>query len=1154
MKFNLLFILAIFSLNAAQLLVAQQKYYNSIVTDSIRINFGNEYHLSQPVIVPFSEIIKLKGKILPPKDYSFSYSTSSFVLSDSLPYSAFDTLIVTYETINLALQKEYKNRILAYKFDEKLGDTVGVSNNESAPLNAETIFGSGIQKSGTIVRGFTIGTNQDLSLNSGLRLQLSGRLSKEIEIVAALTDQNTPIQPEGNTATLDQLDNVFIQIKHPNATATFGDYTLQKKIGVFGPIDRKLQGLLGEFNYGEQKAYIAIASAKGKYTTNSFNGADGVQGPYILTGENNERNIIIIAGSEKVYIDGIEMKRGERNDYIIDYANAQITFTPNRLITSASRISIDFEYSDQKYQRTFFGAGVESKLLNDKLGIKFQYIREGDNQDAPVDIVLSDSDKALIAAAGNDPSKATKTGISLAVPDSLGNVHGTYSRVDTLINGAAYSYYVYNPGGVYAVYNVVFSYVGEQRGDYINISIGDYKFAGIHQGNYAPVIFLPLPELKQNANLAFNYQPSKGVNLNVEYAGSLYNRNRFSSADNNNFGYATNILFTVDPQKVEIGKVSLGEIGISYHDRFIQDKYTSPDRINPVEFNRDYNIDSTTIPQNQQLRELNLTLKPITELSINSSYGLLTQGSDFKSTRYNNTIKFSDNKNFGFNYNLDYVSSENLSFKSYWFRQQGEAYYNIWKLKPGIGFLSENKNDKLGGADSLLSTSLKYYEIDPFLELVDFYGLHLTAKYSLRDDYSPLSGIMTNMATSSAQSVDLNYNGSRKFSSTLNFTINNKTYSDAFKKIGYLNSQTILVRSQSKFNFWNPLSGDFYYEVSTQKSAKLQKVFVQVPIGTGNYIYLGDLNHNGIADENEFQPSLYNANYVLITVPTTQLYPVIDLKTSSRWKVVYGDIFDKGSLLEEILKPFSSETSWRVEENSTEPDYKKIYLLHFSDFQQEATTIQGSNFIQQDLYIFENDRDLSFRLRYVQTKSLNQYSGGSERIYMREQSIRINFKMVKEISNQTDIINQTNNVGAPVISNLQQQISGNNITSDFSYRPERNVEVGFVIKVGRSQDNFPSTPTIINLNSQTLRLNLSFANTGRLRIEFKRDELRANITTNFIPFELTSGNVIGKNYYWQLNFDYRLATNLQSTISYDGRALGNEKTVHTARAEVRAYF
>jgi len=41
--------------------------------------------------------------------------------------------------------------------------------------------------------------------------------------------------------------------------------------------------------------------------------------------------------------------------------------------------------------------------------------------------------------------------------------------------------------------------------------------------------------------------------------------------------------------------------------------------------------------------------------------------------------------------------------------------------------------------------------------------------------------------------------------------------------------------------------------VSTQDS-KLQKVFIKVPQGQGNYKYLGDLNNNGIADENEFEP------------------------------------------------------------------------------------------------------------------------------------------------------------------------------------------------------------------------------------------------------------------------------------------------------------
>ena len=372
MKLNSLLILITIFFSAAEILLAQQKYYSTFVTDTIQINFDNHYKLSKPVIIPFSETISLKKKILSPKDYIISYKNASFSLSDSLPYSVFDTLIVTYETISLYLKNEYKNRILLYQFDKESGEGLRFLHNDDETINSQSIFGNGIEKSGTIVRGFSIGTNQDFSLNSGLRLQLSGKLTNNIDFVAALTDQNSPIQPEGNTATLDQLDNVFIQLKHPNLTATFGDYQLKQQYGEFGLIDRKLQGLLGEFNYGNEKGYIAVASSQGKYNNNSFTGSDGVQGPYILNGSNNERNIIIIAGTEKVYLDGILMKRGESNDYTIDYANAQITFTPNRLITSASRISVDFQYSDRMFARTFFGAGFESTLFNKKLNIKFQ--------------------------------------------------------------------------------------------------------------------------------------------------------------------------------------------------------------------------------------------------------------------------------------------------------------------------------------------------------------------------------------------------------------------------------------------------------------------------------------------------------------------------------------------------------------------------------------------------------------------------------------------------------------------------------------------------------------------------------------------------------------------------------------------------------------
>jgi hypothetical protein len=245
---------------------------------------------------------------------------------------------------------------------------------------------------------------------------------------------------------------------------------------------------------------------------------------------------------------------------------------------------------------------------------------------------------------------------------------------------------------------------------------------------------------------------------------------------------------------------------------------------------------------------------------------------------------------------------------------------------------------------------------------------------------------------------------------------------------------------------------------------------------------------------------------------------------------------------------------WRVEENSQEQDYKKIYLLQFSDFQNPDKTINGSNFVQQDVFLFENDPEFSARLRFGQTKSMDQFSDGLERAYNRERSIRLNFKMVKEISNQTDIINQCDNLNAPVTSTRRREISGNSLISDFSYRPQQDIEVGFKISTGKKEDDLPVNPTIMGLNSQSLRFTYSFAGTGRLRIEFERDELNINNTQNYIPFELTESNVIGKNYFWRLNFDYKLSSNLQSTVSYDGRAQGDSPTVHTAKAEIRAFF
>jgi len=1155
-NFSIIIFLLIVTSGSA--LFAQNQYNTFTVTDTIPINFDNQYSITKVSIIPLSEKIILRDSLLKPeRDYRFNYLTATFTLSDTLPYSIFDTLFVTYETVRLGLKKEYKNRSLVIKYDDKLGDTVQVVQTEGGGFSPESIFGPGLQKSGTLIRGFTVGTTKDFSLSSGLRLQLSGNLTDDIEVVAALTDQNTPIQPEGNTERIDEIDKVFIQIKHQNATGTFGDYNLNNRNGEFGLINRKLQGLMGTVTFQPHGGYVAIAGSRGKFNRVNFNGQDGVQGPYVLVGENGEKDIVVLAGTEKVFLDGIEMVRGEINDYIIDYSTARITFNPKRLITNASRIEVNFEYSARAYSRNFFGSAANSVLFSENYKIGVQYIQEGDDPDAPIDFTLTEQDKEILANAGDDPVKATKSGVQLVAPDSLGIIKGIYQAVDTLINNEPFTYYVYNPGDSLSQYIVTFSYVGEGRGDYIREALGQYFFVGINEGGYLPIIFLPLPELKQMANAVVTLNPFKNIQLDLEYAGSLWDKNRLSSLDDeNNFGAAANLFLKITPSDVNIGSLSLGKIGMSYKERFINKNFTSLEDFNVVEFDRIYNTTGSSQSEGEQFREGKLNLLPTEELNIVGSFASLKRGDTFQSNRYNGRLTLTNRNNYNLFYDLDYVETENLNVKTNWWRQVGDASYLFWDLlKPGVAFLSDNKRQNYIGTDSLIAGSFEYYEVTPFLQLLEVEGVTASARYTFRDDFLPVGGAMIKESYSGAQIYDLTYRGIEEFTTLLNLTIRNKYYTDDFKQLGLLDTEQLLIRSQSTFNFWERIvDGNLYYEVTTEKQARLEKVFVRVEKGTGNYIYLGDLNNNGIADEDEFELSAFDGDYILVTIPTDELFPVINLKTNTRWKIRYADIFDKNSFIGTVLKPLSTETVWRIEEITREDDLSKIYFLQLKYFQQEGATIRGANYFQNDFYINENRQDLSFRFRYIQRFGMSEYNTGTENSYNRERSLRIRFRLIKEVTNQTDVVNFTDNLTSPQSLTRNRQITDNNLTTDFSYRPINIIEVGLKLKVGKSENTYPDNPTVIDLNSQAIRFTLSFAQTGRLKIEFERAELISNTLENFIPFEMLNGNQIGKNFFWRTNFDYRVASFLQTTVGYEGRWQGIGRVIHTARAEARAYF
>mgnify|MGYP000527631830 FL=1 len=1020
-----------------------------------------------------------------------------------------------------------------------------------------------INSNGSLGRSLSFGNRQDAVFNSSLNLQLNGYMGDSIQINAAISDNNIPIQPDGNTQNLNEFDQVYIRFSKDKWKLAVGDLDIRQSDLYYLNFYKRLQGLSFEtenrINAKTNNSLLASgAIAKGKFTRNVFQGIEGNQGPYRLKGANQEQFFIVLAGTERVFIDGQMMQRGEDQDYTINYNTAEITFMQKQMISKDKRIQVEFEYADRNYLNTqlFFNNTLE---INKKLQISVGYFGNGDARNSPINQTLNANQKQFLSDVGDNTLNAFYPS---AVADTFATGNILYQKLDsTYAVGKKATVYVYQPTKRSDLYSLSFIDVGAGAGNYVldpNAAANGkvYKWiapnaqTGAKSGNYEPVVLLVAPKKQSLVSVATTWNMNEQTQLVADMAVSRFDLNRFSSKDkSNDDGYAARLILKNKKMLQENKGLSLqSDLNLEYASA----SFRPVERLRSVEFTRDWGLDLMAGAATEKILNASFLLENKQSHQLKYVLGSYARNIDFNASRHQLEHHLNQ-KGWIINNQVAVTSFKDDLKNGQFFRPTLSLAKRISSLggrEIGLGYSKENTvsrfnaNDLITPGSFAFSTFQLYTQSDP--TQLNKWGI----KYFTRSDDLPDGKQMLQKDNSN----NLNING--EWMSNEHHQVR---FNATYRKLNVANNlaapladESMLGRLEYFTDLWKgAIAGNTLYELGGGQEPRRDFTYIEVPVGQGEYTWI-DFNSDGIQQLNEFEVAKFRdqAKFLRIFTPTNEFIRSNNLQFN--YNLVFNPSLalegDEGSVMKAFLKRLYLQSALQVSQKQL-TSVERI-LNPFKGMIQDTSLITFDQIQSHSASFNKFSQIWGMDLNFLQSSNRAFLSFGYETRRLRDLSLKIRSNWLKMFT--LDLIGRLNRniLETPNFGNRNFNIHSRSIEPRITFTKGTTLRLQSSYKWDKKQNKGPENALINSLNLEG-KYNLVSNTSITSRITFSNIQFNG-IASSSLGYVMLDGLQPGKNFLWTLDLTKRISSFIEMSVQYEGRRSGSSGLVNIGRAQIRA--